>query len=94
VITGGILAPILLLWGLKSTPAATTSLLLNLEIVATVVIARLVFNEAIDKRIWCMAFIILAGIALSLDLTGKLGLSMGALAVIVACIFGGNEMFF
>jgi drug/metabolite transporter (DMT)-like permease len=51
VITGGILAPILLLLGLKSTPAATISLLLNLEIVATVVIASLVFREAIDKRI-------------------------------------------
>jgi drug/metabolite transporter (DMT)-like permease len=72
VITGGILAPILLLLGLKSTPAATISLLLNLEIVATVVIASLVFREAIDKRIWwAMAFISLAGIALSLDVTGK-----------------------
>jgi drug/metabolite transporter (DMT)-like permease len=92
VIAGGILAPILLLLGLKSTPAATASLLLNLESVATVVIASFIFREAIGKRVWwAMAFISIAGIALSLDVTGRWGLSIGALAVIGACFLWGLD---
>jgi drug/metabolite transporter (DMT)-like permease len=92
VIAGGILAPILLLLGLQSTPAATASLLLNLESVATVVIASFIFSEAIGKRVWwAMAFITVAGIALSLDLTARWGLSLGALAVISACFLWGLD---
>jgi drug/metabolite transporter (DMT)-like permease len=92
VIAGGILAPILLLLGLQSTPAATASLLLNLESVATVVIASFIFSEAIGKRVWwAMAFITVAGIALSLDLTGSWGLSLSALAVIGACFLWGLD---
>jgi drug/metabolite transporter (DMT)-like permease len=92
VIAGGILAPILLLIGLLSTPAATASILLNLEIVATVVIASYIFNEAIGRRIWwAMALITIAGIALSLDVTGSWGFSLGALAVISACLLWGLD---
>jgi drug/metabolite transporter (DMT)-like permease len=92
VIAGGIVAPILLLLGLQSTPAATASLLLNLESVATVLIASLVFSEAIGKRVWwAMAFVTFAGIALSLKVTGEWGLSIGALAVIGACFLWGLD---
>lgn len=92
VIAGGILAPILLLLGLQSTPAATASLLLNVESVATVLIASLVFSEAIGRRVWrAMAFITLAGIILSLNVTGEWGLSIGALAVIGACFLWGLD---
>ncbi|MBE0410351.1 MAG: EamA family transporter [Anaerolineales bacterium] len=92
VIAGGILAPILLLIGLQSTPAATASILLNLEIVATVIIAGYIFSEAIGRRIWwAMALITIAGIALSLDVTGGWGISLGALAVISACFLWGLD---
>ena len=51
VIAGGVLAPILLLLGLQSTPAATASLLLNLEGVATVLLAGFVFRgEELSAR--------------------------------------------
>jgi drug/metabolite transporter (DMT)-like permease len=42
---GGVLAPLALMLGLMTTPAATASLLLNLEAVLTAVIAWVVFRE-------------------------------------------------
>ena len=47
-----IAAPILLMLGLKFTPAANASLLNNFEIVATAVIAFTMFHEAIGRRLW------------------------------------------
>jgi drug/metabolite transporter (DMT)-like permease len=92
VIAGGILGPILLLLGLQSTPAATASLLLNLESVATVMIACFVFGEAIGRRIWLAIVIItLAGTILSLDFTSEWGFSIGAIAVIGACFSWGLD---
>src|SRR5262249_45802299 len=38
VLVGGVLAPPLLLWGLQRSPAATTALLLNLDVVFTVLL--------------------------------------------------------
>lgn len=47
-----IAAPICLLFGLKSTTAANASLLNNFEIVATAIIALVVFKEKISFRLW------------------------------------------
>ena len=44
----GILAPICLLFGLNMTSAANASLLNNFEIVATAIIALLIFKEKIS----------------------------------------------
>jgi drug/metabolite transporter (DMT)-like permease len=52
LITGGILAPILLMSGLFLISGFSASLLLNLEGLATVSIAVLVFNEPSGKRLW------------------------------------------
>src|SRR5512145_2837921 len=46
ILSGGILAPIVLMISLKNTPASTASLLLNFEGVGTTVIAMLAFKEA------------------------------------------------
>ncbi|OPY77116.1 MAG: EamA-like transporter family protein [Syntrophorhabdus sp. PtaU1.Bin153] len=51
-LAGGIAAPIALMLGLKHTPAATASLLLNFEGTATVLLAAIVFREAMSPRIW------------------------------------------
>ncbi len=50
VFAGGVAAPIVLMVSLKNTPAATASLLLNFEGVATTVIALLAFRESISRR--------------------------------------------
>ena len=51
VVVGGAVAPVLLAAGLARTPAATASLLLNLELVATVVLAALLFHEHLGGRV-------------------------------------------
>ena len=45
IVAGGAIGPALLTAGLVDTPAATASLLLNMELVATVVLAATLFRE-------------------------------------------------
>ena len=48
---GGVVGPILLLWGLSITPSSSASLLLNLEGVFSALVAWFVFKENFDRRI-------------------------------------------
>lgn len=92
VLAGGVVAPVLLMIGLQSTPAATASLLLNFECVATTAIAAIVFKEAVDRRVWVAICLITAAAAiLTLDLSGAFGVSAGALAIVAACAFWGID---
>lgn len=92
VIAGGILGPILLMVGINRTPAATAALLLNFESVATVLIAVVVFKEAISRRIWwALGLIILASMILSWSADGQWGISAGALAILGACMMWGID---
>jgi len=50
VALGGVAAPVLLLYGLRLAPAASVSLLLNLEIAATAALGALWFREPLDAR--------------------------------------------
>ncbi len=51
VVTGGVIGPLLLMLGLAATKASTAALLLNLESLATMGIAGLVFRESVDRRL-------------------------------------------
>ena len=51
ILFGGVLGPVLLLAGLARTPASTASLLLNLEVVFTALLAWLVFKENAGRRV-------------------------------------------
>src|SRR6266404_6201184 len=64
VLFGGILGPALLMSGLALTSAASGTLLLNTEGLATMAIAWLVFRENVDRRIFLGAMAILAGAVL------------------------------
>ncbi|MFG1352872.1 EamA family transporter, partial [Xanthobacter autotrophicus] len=77
IVAGGLLAPLLLMFGLSLTDAASASLLLNLEGLATMGIAWLVFRENVDRRLLLGAFAILAG-AVLLSWEGHLSLQWGA----------------
>jgi len=91
-LTGGVLGPILLLFGLRLTHAATASLLLNLEVVATGLVAFSFFRESVGRRAWIAILGVAAGGALlSLDLSRGLGISPGALLVIGACFAWGFD---
>ncbi len=51
VLFGGVLGPVLLMFGLRVTPAATASLLLNFEGALTALLAWFVFHENFDRPI-------------------------------------------
>lgn len=92
IAAGGIIAPIILLNGLKITPASTASLLLNFEGVATTIIAIVLFKENVGKQVLsAIVLITLASIFLSWDFKNQWGLSVGALGIILACVCWGID---
>lgn len=92
VLSGGVAAPILLLYGLRATPAATTALLLSSELVATGVIAAVVFREFIGRWIWGAILMITAGSTLlTLEPSAGWGVSHGAVLIVAACVMWGLD---
>lgn len=70
-IAGAAIAPALLAWGLQRTGATSGALLLNLEAVFTVLLARLVFREPVGGRVaLALAVICAGGAALALGSIG------------------------
>ena len=85
-------APICLLFGLQTTSAANVSLLNNFEIVATAIIALVIFKEKISIRLWIgIGFILLSCLILSFESEQSLRFSAGSLFVLAACVFWGME---
>jgi len=92
IISGGIMAPIVLMTSLKNTPASTASLLLNFEGVGTTLIALFFFRESISRRALTAIFAItVASIFLSTNFAGGFGFSLGALGVLLACVLWGVD---
>ncbi len=86
-----ILAVIFLMKGLSLTSSATVSLLSNFEIVATALIAYLIFKERISPNLRIsIVLITIAGIVLSLQ-DGDFSFSSGGLFVIMATLAWGLE---
>lgn len=89
---GGGAGPVLLMLGLAQTPASTAALLLNLEGLATMSIAWVVFRENVDRRLLLGAFAILAGAMLLAWNGAALGaLPLGSLLVAGACVCWGID---
>lgn len=87
-----IAAPIFLMLGLQRTTAANAALLNNFEIVATTVIALVLFREAVSKRLWCaVTLVTLASLILSFEDKSSLSFSRGSLFVLLACVCWGFE---
>ena len=87
-----IAAPIFLMLGIQRSSAASVSLLNNFEIVATSLIALLIFKERISKKLWLGIFLVtLSSVILSLQGAGNLSFSAGSLFVAAACICWGVE---
>ncbi|MBR2423202.1 MAG: EamA family transporter [Oscillospiraceae bacterium] len=85
-----IAAPILLMLGLEQTNSANASLLNNFEIVATSLIAFLVFREKLSKRLTvAIVLVTAASIALSFEGEGSFQFNTGSLLVLgAACCWG------
>jgi drug/metabolite transporter (DMT)-like permease len=91
ICAGGVIGPVLLMIGLTTTPASSAALLLNLEALATMAIAWVVFRENVDRRLLAGAAAILAG-AILLSWQGGPGrVGIGALAIAGACLAWGID---
>lgn len=90
ILAGGVGGPVLLMFGLSRTGAASASLLLNLEGLATMSIAWVAFRENVDGRLLAGAFAILAGAAL-LSWQGGARLNVGAVLIAGACLCWGVD---
>lgn len=87
-----IIAPILLMIGVKLGTSANASLLGNFEIVATTIIALLVFKEKVGKKLWAaIGLITLSSIILSFGGEGSFTFSLGSLLVLGATACWGLE---
>ena len=87
---GGGLAPVLLVLALHRTPAGTISLFLNLELVATAIIARVFLQEHIGRRAGSgIVVVVLGGVILAG--TSTAGVAVGALLVAATCVCWGID---
>jgi drug/metabolite transporter (DMT)-like permease len=91
IVFGGMLGPLLLMLGLSRSSAASGALLLNLEGLATMAIAWIVFRENVDRRLLLGALAILCG-AVLLSWNGRsFGLDAGGLLIAAACLCWGID---
>jgi len=87
-----VFAPIALLYAVENANSSTVSLLNNFEIVATSLIAFLIFKEKINIRLLLSILLItIASILLSVDFSNHFEISIGALFALVACVCWGIE---
>jgi drug/metabolite transporter (DMT)-like permease len=87
VMAGGVVAPVLMMYGLRRTAGSSASLLLNLEGVFSTLIAWFVFQENFDRRIALGVLAITAGaVLLSIGGSVEWGNAIGPMAVAAACL--------
>lgn len=90
---GAVIGPVALAWGLQRTSGASASLMLTLEALFTVALARTFYREVMDRRVWTAMLLLLAGgIVLVVDrgLTGGTQV-LGLVAVLVATAAWGID---
>lgn len=90
VVVGGAIGPVLLVAGLSRTSAAGASIMLNLELAATIVLAAMVFGEHVGGRLLAGAGLItVAGVVLVWE--PGAGLDGGAVLIAAACLAWGFD---
>lgn len=87
-----VIAPIFLMIGISIGSSANASLLGNFEIVATSIIALVIFKEDVSRNLWiAIVFITLSSIILSFEGQESFRFSYGSLFVILATMSWGLE---
>lgn len=92
ILSGGVVGPVLLMYGLTHMPASGASLMLNAESVFTALIAWIAFRENVDRRIALGMFaIVLGAIILSWPDSADFTSVVPAIAVLGACLAWGLD---
>jgi drug/metabolite transporter (DMT)-like permease len=92
IFAGGVVGPVLLMFGLTGMPASGASLLLNTEGVFTALLAWFVFRENFDRRIACGIIAIVAGaVVMSWPGGARFSTLLPALSVVGACLSWGID---
>ncbi len=90
VVLGGAVGPALLAGGLSRVPASTSSLLLNLELVFTAILAVALFKEHLGSRLVIgTTLVVVAGV--TLGWSGDPELRWGAILIVGACACWGVD---
>lgn len=90
---GAVIGPVALAWGLQNTSGTSASLMLALEALFTAVLARWLYHESMDRRVWtAMLLLLLGGMLLVVD-RGAAGQTqlLGLMAVLVATAAWGID---
>jgi drug/metabolite transporter (DMT)-like permease len=90
VLAGGIAGPVLLLLGLRVADAASVSLWLSFELVATALLGALVFREPLGRAGWLGVVAAFAGAAL-LAVPGERSGALACALVLAACLCWGLD---
>lgn len=90
---GAIVGPVALAWGLQHTSGTSASLMLTLEALFTALLARLLYRESMDGRVWlAMGLLLAGGLVLVLDQGRSGGAQLwGLLAVSLATAAWGVD---
>jgi len=87
VLMGGIVAPVLLMFGLVNMPASGASLLLNTESAFTALVAWFIFKENVDRQVALgMAAIVAGAVVLSWPSDVQVSGLWPSLAILGACL--------
>jgi len=90
ILFGGLFGPLLLLLGLRAANAASVSIWLNMELVATAILGVLLFKDSLDKFTWIgVVLTVCAGVVTSIG-EGASGLT-SALLITAACFCWGID---
>lgn len=93
VLFGGVLGPVFLMLAIGLAPAASVSIWLNMELVATALLGALLFKDHLHRLGWAsVALTVAAGLLLSWG-GGKAGFAAGALTAL-ACLSWGFDNHF
>ncbi len=92
VLVGGVVAPVLLMFGIREASGFTASLLLNLEGVTTALIALVFFRERVTGRVWGAVFLMtVTGVLLTGVARGSTSVVRGPLLILAAAVGWGVD---
>lgn len=93
VLFGGLLGPVFLMLAIKMAPAASVSIWLNMELVATALLGALLFKDHLHRLGWAsVAITVAAGLLLSWG-GGAAGFAAGALTALACFSWGFDNHF-